>query len=88
MGLGDLGRHPRAKGRLAGFMLVNDDSEDELGWSKDSSGIVSISFSYNLIYNNAGIEDDPTWTYIWKMKIPNKMRTLLWPIYHTQLCVI
>lgn len=67
------------------MLIEEDDCRDTFLWKEEPSGTFSVSSAYNLVHVNTGNEDDITWTNIWKMKVPNKMRVFLWLAYHQKI---
>lgn len=59
--------------------------EDKLIWVAAKDGRFSIKSAYNLImqktlqYEDCKIEGD--WNLIWRVKIPPRVKTLLWRLY-------
>lgn len=58
---------------------------DEVYWNQEPSGNFSITSAYNMIRGfNLQLQDN-SWTIIWKLKVPNKVKILLWTMSHDKV---
>lgn len=64
------------------FVTNNDRDQDEIYWAHEGSGKLSVNSAYNCINNLGFMVQDKKWINIWKLKVPNKMRMLMWLIMH------
>nr|GMD43908.1 putative RNA-directed DNA polymerase [Ipomoea batatas] len=72
--------------KLAMVHLENRETEaDEVYWRAESSGKLSVTSAYNFLSNNeSGLQEDK-WERIWKLKVPAKIQTFLWLVYHRRI---
>lgn len=74
------------KERMQLMILSNDaNGRDEAYWALENSGNFSTSSAYhNTNLGNIAMQDEG-WEKIWKLKIPNRIKTLLWLTRHEKL---
>lgn len=61
---------------------ITDDTNarDELYWTHESSSMLSVKSAYSVINGHNVSVQDNKWKAIWKTKVPNKMKMLVWLI--------
>lgn len=58
-------------------------ASDHPSWSGSSNGSCSASDAYEFI--NKDVNDIKGWKWFWKIKLPQKLKTFLWLIFHDKL---
>ncbi|KAK7243325.1 hypothetical protein RIF29_38118 [Crotalaria pallida] len=60
---------------------------DGITWQGDVSGVYSAKSGYGWLINreNADLQDDSSWLWIWKLKLPFKLNYFLWLVCHSAL---
>lgn len=71
--------------RLEVKIVADGEVGDEISWASTASGIFSINSAYNLIKGQETNMQEQTWSKIWKLKIPSKMKTFLWIARHDRV---
>ncbi|VFQ61858.1 unnamed protein product [Cuscuta campestris] len=66
-------------------MELDTNTPDEFYWKHDPTGKFSIKSAYNLIRGFANNVQEEVWSMIWKIKVPSKMKLLLWTICHEKV---
>ncbi|XP_031124326.1 uncharacterized protein LOC116027040 [Ipomoea triloba] len=67
------------------LQLINlnaSDGEDENYWMRESTGKFSVSSTYSLTHRYQSNMQGKIWSTLWKLKVPNKMKTFLWIALH------
>lgn len=71
---------------LAPILLREDtNTRDCLIWGASKSGQFNVSFAYNMETLCSGLQKKPAWSSIWKLKVPQRIKTLLWIVFHGRL---
>jgi hypothetical protein len=70
--------------------LVDTSTRDDITWGSSKDGNYSVKSSYHTVMQWKDIDKmqagsitnqkDPTWTHIWKLKLPPKYSHLIWRI--------
>lgn len=68
-------------------IILHEDSEvdDYTGWNEEASGEFSISSAYDIVVNVEEPIEAAKWNSIWKLKVPNRIRTFLWLVRHGRI---
>ncbi|CAL5336391.1 unnamed protein product [Camellia sinensis] len=61
----------------------NRDVEDNPRWVKAHDGDFSIASAYEIIVDHHSQERD--WGWIWKLKVPQKLKSFVWVVLHEKL---
>ncbi|XP_019200030.1 PREDICTED: uncharacterized protein LOC109193611 [Ipomoea nil] len=70
---------------MAAILICPDDHmQDQIIWSGETSGLLSVSSAYNIITETPNVTNDPTWGKIWKLKLPSRIRIFLWLAKHNR----
>lgn len=65
---------------------VNDNNgENEYFWMGERTGKVSVSSVYSLLHGYSTDLQGKSWSTLWKLKVPNKMKTFLWFAMHERV---
>ncbi|XP_019167626.1 PREDICTED: uncharacterized protein LOC109163328 [Ipomoea nil] len=74
-------------GRTVATFIIFDEPEanDSIGWSKDISGIFTISSAYDIATGASSLTEAAKWNSIWKLKVPNRIRSFLWLVAHGRI---
>lgn len=56
---------------------------DHPSWVNSTNGICTASMAYEFI--NKDINDIKGWLWLWKLKLPRKLKTFIWLIIHNKL---
>ncbi|XP_031103194.1 uncharacterized protein LOC116006838 [Ipomoea triloba] len=68
------------------LITVNDNNgEDESFWTGEPTGKISVSSVYSLLHGYSINMQGRVWSTLWKMKVPNKMKTFLWTALHDRV---
>lgn len=73
---------------IAGFALVSElDVSDGLAWKFESDGVYSTSSAFKLLFDGdqSPPRDVMLFKLIWKLHVPERMRTFLWLIIHGRI---
>ena len=80
---------PHEAALIKAIPLSLEDYEDKLFWSRSSNGVYSVKLGYKLIIESE-MKDNPTtsnlsstkkvWKGIWSLRIPNRVKTLIWRV--------
>lgn len=69
-----------------GFTQVDEEAcNDMICWKDEPSCTISVTLAYSIIHGVAGSGEDNTWSEIWKLHVPNKMRLFIWLAYHLRI---
>lgn len=72
--------------KLAAYSLINDpNATDITGWRKETSGRFSVCSTYDIDVGDDDQVEPSTWNSIWKLKVPNRVRTFIWLAKHNRL---
>lgn len=72
--------------QLAAYSLSDDpDSSDSIGWRKGTSGAFSVKSAYDIDLGDVDQVEPSKWNSIWKLKVPNRVRTFIWLAKHNRL---
>lgn len=64
---------------------VSDTTQDAWIWDGSNNGTYSVSDGYAWLQNQNVHEDPVDWTWIWKLRIPEKIRVFVWSCLHEAL---
>lgn len=59
--------------------------EDKTGWMDPATGKFSVSTTYDIAIGEDCSTDAAKWNSIWKIKVPNRVRTFLWLVTHNRI---
>jgi len=70
--------------RIASFGLANDLIADRIAWTASKSGRFNVKSAVRVLQ---GVEplSATTWRWIWKIRVPHRIQTFLWLLFHRKL---
>ncbi|XVE66798.1 hypothetical protein DITRI_Ditri08aG0108200 [Diplodiscus trichospermus] len=72
--------------KLSAFIISEgDEMSDGIYWSETSSGNFSIKTAYGLLQEEGSLEENALWNRVWKIQVPNRIRSFLWLIVHKRI---
>jgi len=75
-----------ALGRIAAHELLQDiAAEDRVHWKEDSTGRCKIKSAIQLIRDDPTVENEDSWSWVWKVKAPLRCQFFLWLALHDRL---
>ncbi|KAK7268980.1 hypothetical protein RIF29_21693 [Crotalaria pallida] len=64
-------------------IMINESVPDCITWKGDQSGIYTVKSGYAWLINHTQIQQDSSsWSWIWKIKVPQKLNFFLWLVCH------
>lgn len=78
---------PAACLNKAATTIIYDDlnDEDTTGWVGESNGRFTVSSAYTIAANEGSSVEATKWNSIWKLKIPNRIKTYIWLVRHDKI---
>lgn len=74
--------NPQEASRIISMPILNREEDDNLVWGRSRSGLYSVKSAYFAIMeeltDQSGLRMDGEWITIWKLRIPQKVKLLLW----------
>ncbi|XP_019172513.1 PREDICTED: uncharacterized protein LOC109167899 [Ipomoea nil] len=64
------------------FIVTENNLPDQLVWKNETSGHFTATSAYGLAPNDPDAADKAAWENIWKLRVPNRIRTFLWLMKH------
>lgn len=72
--------------KLAAKIILDEpDSKDIIGWKDEASGNFSINSAYNIAIGISESTEAAKLNNIWKLRVPNCIRSFLWLVRHGRL---
>ncbi|XP_031099664.1 uncharacterized protein LOC116003863 [Ipomoea triloba] len=72
--------------KLAAYVLHEEQNLDDIvGWKLEASGCFSVSSAYDIATRDEGPPEVAKWNSIWKLKVPNRIRTFMWLVKHNKI---
>ena len=70
-----------------GTILVrpNEERHDGTCWGLSNDGKFSLKSAYNMLTTQMNTSVDSTWSLIWKLKVPPKIKMFVWLLYHGKI---
>lgn len=66
-------------------MNFNDTIEDSFIWSSNKNGIYTTKSGYRWLISQNANNENHSWSWIWKLKIPEKIKFLVWLACHSSV---
>ena len=63
----------------------DEDEEDDFGWRPLADGRFNSKSAYDLALGPTSVLLGVIWKQIWTLKVPQRVRTLMWVIQHGRL---
>lgn len=71
---------------MESYTLMEDtEAKDSIYWTKESSGIFSISYAYDILHPHAGMKEEGEWNNIWRIKTQSRIKMFLWLARHQKI---
>lgn len=62
-----------------------EELKDELTWQCEASGMFSMKSAYSINAGNETNLQEPVWSNLWRIKVPNKMKFFVWTALHDKI---
>lgn len=68
------------------MVCVNNGVPDILTWQSSLNGVYSVGDDYEWLRRDAlGFFSGESWTWIWKLRVPEKVRLFVWQCCHCKI---
>lgn len=82
----DIAIHPNKRSEIAAKVILNDaEKTDKIGWGHSAENIFSTKSAYDLIRQENRNEESNEWHNIWKLRVPNRIRSFIWLVKHDRI---
>lgn len=73
------------RARMARFCVQDLSSADSITWKRNATGLLTAHSFYKYLTQSAQLPDPDSWTWVWKLSCPQKIRVFVWLIMHGRL---
>ena len=69
----------------ATFLSQDEEGKDGTCWGPTPDGMFIVKSTYDIIRQNKKSPTSNTWKRIWKLNVPQKIRTFMWLLHHGRI---
>ena len=67
------------------LLKESEEEDDGLYWTPSNTGMFNVKSAYELVCSDSGIFQNTWWKDVWKLQVPQRVKTFIWVLYHGKL---